>query len=111
MAGERALVAARDFRLLRAREREALSNRSVHLNREKRAGGWRDTAVRPVFAQLEQRLQAHAPSQTPPVLMFFPTGAFDAYLARKQLGALAQLGLDLQRPGHGHTPAVTIAQS
>ena len=57
MAGERALVAARDFRLLRAREREALSNRSVHLNREKRAGGWRDTAVRPVFAQLEQRLQ------------------------------------------------------
>ena len=108
MVGESALVAAQDFRLLRTQERETLSNRSVHLNREKRAGGWRDTAVRPVFAQIEQRLQAYAPSQTPPVLMFFPTGAFDAYLARKQLGALAQLGLDLHQPGHGHTPAVTV---
>ena len=108
IAGGGAVVAAQDFRLLRSQERETLSNRSVHLNREQLAGGWCDTPVRPVFAQLEQRLQAHAPSQMPPVLMFFPTGAFDAYLARKQLGALAQVGLDLHQPGFDNTQAATI---
>lgn len=108
IADEGGVLAAQDFQLLRIQEREKLSNRGVYLNRERHGGGWRDTAVRPVFAKLEQRLQVHSPSQTPPVLLFFPTGAFDAYLARKQLGALAQLGIDPYEPEFGKTQAVTM---
>ena len=42
------------------------------------------------------------------MLLFFPTGAFDAYLARKQLGALAQLGVDPHQPEFGKVRAVTL---
>ena len=92
------LLDAEEVVVLTSKTRARLSNRGLPLNRKRRGQTWQDTASRPRFRALEERLQARfggGRATEVPVLTFFASSEFDAYLARKQLGALAALGLNL----------------
>ncbi len=88
----RPLLNAQDFTVLTPEARKRISNRGVCLNCDGTA-----TAPSP-FIQLEQEFlrQVGATwSGHQPRITFFPSSAFDSYLASKQLGAIASAGIDL----------------
>lgn len=95
------LFAAEEFVPLTPEVRAEISNRGLALNPNWHGQSRKDTALRSAFRALEQRLQEGVGSglrDETPLFTFFASGAFDTYLARKQLGALAAVGLDLHDP-------------
>ncbi len=95
------LFAAEEFVPLTLEVRAEISNRGLALNLDRHGQSRKDTALRSAFRALEQRLQERVGNGLrgeTPLFTFFASGVFDTYLARKQLGALAAVGLDLHDP-------------
>lgn len=95
------LFAAEEFVPLTPEVRAEISNRGLALNLNRHGQSRKDTALRAAFRALEQRLQERVGNGLKgetPLFTFFASGTFDTYLARKQLGALAAMGLDLHDP-------------
>ena len=85
------ILRARQFIVLSSQALTTISNRRIPLNVRKRS--------RSVFRDLENRLLTKVGSRRNDealVLGFYPTRTFDEYLARKQLGAIADLGISVK---------------
>jgi hypothetical protein len=85
------ILRARQFIVLSSQALTRISNRRIPLNNRKPS--------RSVFRVLENRLLTKVGSRRndeAPILGFFPTRTFDEYLARKQLGAIADLGISVK---------------
>jgi len=92
------LLETQEFRVLTPEVRKRVSNRGVCLN----CGSQRDAlGEKSPFYHLEQEFLQRvggASNTQHPHITFFPSGGFDSYLGRKQLGAIASAGVDLSKP-------------
>jgi hypothetical protein len=96
ITSESRLQHATRFFPLTAETRGKLSNRSFPLNLRVASVNGQATSTPYLLQRLERNFQRFMNIANPddrPVWSFFATGSFDAYLARKQLGALVDLGL------------------
>lgn len=105
------LFSAVDFTILTEAETQNLGNRSISLNRRRCIGGWRDLPMRQTLRPLELQLMRRSAGRRAgnvPEIVFFGSSEFEQYLARKQLGALASLGINQANPDFAGTRLATL---
>lgn len=91
--------------------KDMMSNRGIDLNRKTQGKSYKDTPIRPALKALEERFVSRNGAGAKgeiPVFTFFPSMSFEAYLSRKQMGALASMGFDMQDPKWGKKTVATI---
>lgn len=104
-------LSSNEFLPLIKETKDKMSNRGIDLNRRSQGRSYKDTSLRPALKALEERFIARMGGGAKgevPVFTFFPSNVFEAYLSRKQLGALASMGFDVQDPKWAKKTVTTI---